>query len=189
MKIIKFIKYIPALFIVFSFFWVMTRVSTPIYPQKIRGEYSICDVSNVNSWVTPQGYPVGLYSYLNPLTKDSYFKATYQYLLERSLLECKTKIPIDVLYNAYTINFLLESDQPVDIALSIKRFGQGPSWGKVGINKADVGKKLLITKTLNEANQPKLTWLSGDYDRVGLEISNLNPDKVTTITIYNIYLK
>src|SRR3972149_7477709 len=183
-RFIKSIKILTSLVFVLSFIWIMVRVDNPISISRLRSKYDVCDMMDITSWQTPQEYPNKISSNLNPQTQEKYIEATYNHIINRALLECRGKIPVEVLYKAHTINFVIKLSELAILGPTIKRAGQGPELGPVKITSENIGKSIIITKQLDEASTPRLTWLSGDYDTVSFDIRPLDPNKPLTLTIY-----
>lgn len=149
-----------------SFFcWILLRAILPNYPPNLMNPYNLCDTFNIYE-ITPQN------------SKDI------------RMFQCKTKIPVDILFRAKTIYVSILSNQEVSMTVSLHRNGSGgmqPSSQRIFPESSTSGN--LVVYDLDSKNNPKINWLTGDYDEVILNVNNFKSLDNIKVNIQNVYLK
>lgn len=183
------IKYPLAILFTIFFLYLMVVTVSPIRPERLPKMFQVCDVNNITSWQISTYGLKKIESGKNQATGDKYIEFTYENSVPKAYiyLLCNTFIPVDVLYKAVFLKTEIKINQPATLGSTIERVGQGPALGDVLVKPEDVNRPFTITKLLD--SQPKLTWLSGNYDIGVLSVIPSDPEKSLVVTIYGIYLE
>lgn len=185
------IKKLLTIILTLIFLWTMFITTNPIKPNRLGTKYPICDV-NISTWESVQNKADSITSnYKSPLNPtENFIRIVYKNLQDMPNIECKSNIPVDILYKAVTINITYEINQPVQLMLGIHRIGQGPLWGPVIVKPEDVNKPVTNTWLLDKTTEDlKFNWLSGAYEGASISLQKYDPSKPLVITIYSIYLE
>lgn len=155
-----------SLIISISFFcWILIRAILPIFPPNLTNTYNLCGASNILE-ITPQN------------SKDI------------RMFQCKTKIPVDILFRAKTINVNVFSNQEVSMTVLLHRNGSGgmhsPSQ-RIFPESSTSGN--VVTYDLDSIDNPRINWLTGDYDEVIFEINNPKSLDNINVNIQKAYLR
>lgn len=147
-----------------SFSWVFLRAILPNYPMDLTDPYNLCDHANIMD-ITPSN------------RKDI------------KIFKCEARIPLKVLFRAKTININISSNQEASMRVFLHRHGSG---GMNPVSQRIFPKSTsgnLVTYDLDTINNPKINWLTGDYDEVIFEINNFKSLDNINISIQEVYLK
>lgn len=183
------IRYPLTLLAVVAFLYTLIVTISPTKPGRLPKRYQVCDVNNINSWQISTYGLKKIESAKDQATEEKYIQFTYEDSIPKAYiyLQCKTFIPVDTLYKAIVLKTDVKINQPATLGSTIERVGQGPALGDVFVKSEDINQPFTITKLLD--TQPKLTWLSGNYDIGVLSVIPTNFEKPLIITVYGIYLE
>lgn len=157
------------IFAVLILLWIMSATISPIKPHRL-GKYPICNI-------TPPSHIEFVYQHPATAFEQPEF-----------VNFCKYNISQMTLYKALTLNVTYKLNQPASFEVSLHRAGWGPMFVPVKINPNDTNKLITSTWLLNEADLPKLNWLSGSYEQVIFRVSQFDPNKELILSIYEVYL-
>ena len=141
------------------FCWTLLRSILPNYPRNLTDPYNLCNHPNIEE-ITPSN------------RKDL------------RIFKCKTKVPIDVLFHAKTINVKISSNREASMKVFLHRNngsgGLNPEAKRIFSNSTSGN---LVTYDLDHINNPKINWLTGDYEEVIFEINNFKSLESIKISI------
>lgn len=157
-------------FAVLAFLWIMLATVSPIRPHRLE-KHPIC-------YITPPSYINFVYKHPPTQPEQPEF-----------VNFCKFTIPEMALYKALTLNVTYKLSQPGLFEIGMHRAGMGPSWKPVEVTSSNANKLITSTWLLNEADLPKLNWLSGSYEEVIFQVSKFDPNKELILSIYEVYLE
>ncbi len=167
---IKTLGKLITVFAVLVFLWIMSATVSPIKPHRLE-KYSVC-------YVTPPSHIEFVYKHPPIQLEQPEFVNL-----------CKFTIPEIALYKALTLNVTYKLSQPGFFEVGMHRAGMGPSWKPVEVDSSNTNKLITSTWLLNEADLPKINWLSGSYEEVVLRVSKFDPNKELILSIYEVYLE
>lgn len=147
-----------------SFSWIFLRAILPNYPMDLTDPYNLCDHANILD-ITPSN------------RKDI------------KIFKCEAKIPVAVLFRAKIINVNISSNQDAGMKVFLHRNGSG---GMNPVSQRIFPKSTsdnLVAYDLDTINNPKINWLTGDYDEVIFEINNFKSFDNINISIQKVYLR
>jgi len=176
----------------FFFLWVEFVAINPISFPRIRDPYLLCDLGNINSWITAQGISSHIRSN-KTFSSPAYLEVGYENIPEQIILVCKDNIPRSILQRALIVELDIEVSQDVQTTLALVRKGIG---GPHLDNKSAVVKpeseninRLIFELDKVGTSTPKSNWLTGDFDEVQIIITPSRPGDDLDITLYGLYLK
>ncbi len=159
------------------FCWIFLRAILPRYPKDLMNDYRLCDTPYSVLW---SGQPELSYRLvIIPKRRTDHIT-----------ISCKSKIPVGVLLRAKTIYVNIFSNQEADLTVFLHRNGSGgmyPSSQRIFPESSTSGN--LVTFDLDSINNPKINWLTGDYDEIIFEINNFKSLDSIQISIQKVYLK
>lgn len=205
----KVLKYTIVFLFVSLFLWVHIKTVSPILPSPLKEKYQLCKIdvlreptllNEFNDWIFTRWYPNKINVDYDTTLLRSYVEFTFTTLpdlIHKPIIQCKNKIPVDVLYKAHSLKAFVQINQPVDITMSFYRVGQGPGWEPIQITPEEVNNPIVLTQPLDTINKkdtqlenyPKIAWLSGDYGSTVFIFDKYNYSKELTIRIYDVYLE
>lgn len=182
------------IFSVLVFLWIMSATASPIKPHRLE-KYGIknlsCHADNISSW---KGIDDGLTikTLRSSLSLLNYSDLAYQGTPANPgefEFWCKFDMPEMILYKALTLNITYKINQPTSFELGLHHAGMGPTWAPISIDSTQTNKLITSTWILDEADLPKINWLSGPYEEITFRISKFDPNKELILSIYEVYLE
>ena len=173
------------------FTWTIFVTANPIKPQRLTERFYACDLNDINSWVDVIKKP-----FLISSTKsfndevESHIQFTYKDTTH-FMIQCKKRIPKEILFRAKTINIKMEVNQPIKFDIGIHRVGQGPGWQPQDIGTDEINKIITLDWQIDSGQveqEKRLNWLSGDYEAVSIGAKEFDENKDLIITIYSVFL-
>lgn len=204
----KALKYTIILLSIPLFLWIHLKTISPILPASLKEKYQLCKIdalreptllNEFNDWIFTRWYPNRVSVDYDISVLKTYVEFTFNTLpnlIHKPIIQCRNKIPVDILYKAHTLKALIQINQPIDMTMTFYRVGQGPSWDPIKIKPDQVNSVILLNQPLDlvqnylgDRGNPKLSWLSGDYDSTVFIFDKYDPSKELIFRVYEVYLE
>lgn len=151
--------------LVIFLYWIFLRAILPNYPKVLKSAYKLCDHSKIEE-ITPSN------------RKDI------------RMFKCKTRIPIEVLFRAKTINVKISSTKKASMKVFLHRNhgsgGMHPESQRIS-PESKFGN--IISYNLDHIDNPKINWLTGDYEEVLFDLNDFESLDNIKISIQDVYLQ